>query len=101
MFNYTRFESLLRGSLFFTGERVLCFHGPLIYEAKCLKVQVKEKEKTVKYFVHYAGWNKKLVIFFSLLIIIYLIHIVTYLICLFLAWFQHECYTPLHMCFLQ
>ncbi|KAA0196590.1 hypothetical protein HAZT_HAZT008252 [Hyalella azteca] len=41
------------------GEKVLCFHGPLIYEAKCLKVQAKEKEKPVKYLVHYAGWNKK------------------------------------------
>lgn len=41
---------------FAESERVLCFHGPLIYEAKCLKVQVKDKQ--VKYFIHYAGWNK-------------------------------------------
>ncbi|XP_050303828.1 mortality factor 4-like protein 1 isoform X2 [Anthonomus grandis grandis] len=39
------------------GEKVLCFHGPLIYEAKCLKCQIT-KEKQVKYFIHYAGWNK-------------------------------------------
>ncbi|XP_033209807.1 mortality factor 4-like protein 1 isoform X2 [Belonocnema kinseyi] len=39
------------------GEKVLCFHGPLIYEAKCLKSQVT-KEKQIKYFIHYAGWNK-------------------------------------------
>ncbi|CAG5108764.1 Similar to MORF4L1: Mortality factor 4-like protein 1 (Pongo abelii) [Cotesia congregata] len=39
------------------GEKVLCFHGPLIYEAKCLKSSLT-KEKTVKYFIHYAGWNK-------------------------------------------
>lgn len=39
------------------GEKVLCFHGPLIYEAKCLKQQTT-KEKGVKYFIHYAGWNK-------------------------------------------
>ncbi|KAJ8982949.1 hypothetical protein NQ317_005265 [Molorchus minor] len=37
--------------------KVLCFHGPLIYEAKCLKATVT-KEKQVKYFIHYAGWNK-------------------------------------------
>lgn len=43
-------------SKFTEGEKVLCFHGPLIYEAKCLKVQLKDK--IVKYFVHYAGWNK-------------------------------------------
>ncbi|XP_014236585.1 mortality factor 4-like protein 1 [Trichogramma pretiosum] len=39
------------------GERVLCFHGPLIYEAKCLKVHIP-KDKPVKYLIHYAGWNK-------------------------------------------
>ncbi|KAF7274666.1 mortality factor 4-like [Rhynchophorus ferrugineus] len=39
------------------GEKVLCFHGPLIYEAKCLKCTIT-KEKQVKYFIHYAGWNK-------------------------------------------
>ncbi|XP_055607687.1 nuA4 complex subunit EAF3 homolog [Uranotaenia lowii] len=42
---------------FTEGERVLCFHGPLIYEAKMLKSTVT-KDKQVKYFVHYAGWNK-------------------------------------------
>nr|XP_053648113.1 mortality factor 4-like protein 1 [Cherax quadricarinatus] len=41
---------------FSESEKVLCFHGPLIYEAKCLKVQVKDKQ--IKYFIHYAGWNK-------------------------------------------
>ena len=29
------------------GERVLCFHGPLLYEAKCVKVAIKDKQ--VKY----------------------------------------------------
>ncbi|XP_066557274.1 mortality factor 4-like protein 1 isoform X1 [Amia ocellicauda] len=38
------------------GERVLCFHGPLLYEAKCVKVNIKDKQ--VKYFIHYSGWNK-------------------------------------------
>ncbi|NWR49840.1 MO4L1 protein, partial [Regulus satrapa] len=37
--------------------RVLCFHGPLLYEAKCVKVAIKDKQ--VKYFIHYSGWNKK------------------------------------------
>uniref|UniRef100_A0A8C4NGG3 Mortality factor 4 like 1 n=1 Tax=Eptatretus burgeri TaxID=7764 RepID=A0A8C4NGG3_EPTBU len=40
----------------FAGERVLCFHGPLLYEAKCVKILVKDKH--IKYFVHYNGWNK-------------------------------------------
>ncbi|KZC13430.1 Mortality factor 4-like protein 1 [Dufourea novaeangliae] len=39
------------------GEKVLCFHGPLIYEAKCLKSSIT-KEKQIKYLIHYAGWNK-------------------------------------------
>lgn len=43
---------------FSDGEKVLCFHGPLIYEAKCLKAQIG-KEKQVKYYIHYSGWNKK------------------------------------------
>lgn len=38
------------------GEKVLCFHGPLLYEAKCLKYEVKDKQ--VRYFIHYNGWNK-------------------------------------------
>ncbi|KAF5302713.1 hypothetical protein FQR65_LT08455 [Abscondita terminalis] len=42
---------------FSEGEKVLCFHGPLIYEAKCLKATVT-KDKQVKYLIHYAGWNK-------------------------------------------
>ncbi|GCB71192.1 hypothetical protein scyTo_0010948 [Scyliorhinus torazame] len=40
------------------SERVLCFHGPLLYEAKCVKVAIKDKQ--VKYFIHYSGWNKNL-----------------------------------------
>jgi hypothetical protein len=32
------------------GERVLCFHGPLLSEAKCVK------DKQVKYFIRYSGW---------------------------------------------
>ncbi|XP_013856998.1 mortality factor 4-like protein 1 [Austrofundulus limnaeus] len=38
------------------GERVLCFHGPLLYEAKCVKTSIKDKQ--IKYFIHYSGWNK-------------------------------------------
>ncbi|NXP04549.1 MO4L1 protein, partial [Thinocorus orbignyianus] len=43
---------------FLSGERVLCFHGPLLYEAKCVKVAIKDKQ--VKYFIHYSGWNKNI-----------------------------------------
>lgn len=39
-----------------SGEKVLCFHGPLLYEAKAIKFQVQEK--AVRYYVHYQGWNK-------------------------------------------
>ncbi|XP_068943132.1 mortality factor 4-like protein 1 isoform X2 [Petaurus breviceps papuanus] len=38
------------------GERVLCFHGPLLYEAKCLQVVMEDKQ--VRYLIHYSGWNK-------------------------------------------
>ncbi|CAG0885005.1 unnamed protein product [Darwinula stevensoni] len=41
---------------FAEGEKILCYHGPLIYEAKCLKVSLQDR--TVKYLVHYSGWKK-------------------------------------------
>ncbi|KAM8705812.1 hypothetical protein ACLKA7_010157 [Drosophila subpalustris] len=43
-------------TLFADGERVLCFHGPLIYEAKVLKT--KPETTPVEYYIHYAGWSK-------------------------------------------
>lgn len=47
---FTKFFQIL------SGEKVLCYHGQLIYEAKLLKTQVKDR--TVKYYIHYAGWSK-------------------------------------------
>ena len=41
---------------FAEGEKILCFHGPLIYEAKIQKFESKNKQ--TKYFIHYHGWNK-------------------------------------------
>lgn len=38
------------------GEQVLCFHGPLIYEAKCIKTKIDGSK--IEYFIHYSGWNK-------------------------------------------
>ncbi|CAG5136316.1 unnamed protein product, partial [Candidula unifasciata] len=38
------------------GEKVLCYHGPLLYEAKCMKIEVKDGK--VQYLIHYNGWNK-------------------------------------------
>ncbi|GJJ14293.1 hypothetical protein Clacol_008557 [Clathrus columnatus] len=50
--------------VFQVNERVLCYHGPLIYEAKVLKVETWD-EKTTRtgglgphYFVHYKGWKQ-------------------------------------------
>ena len=42
---------------FTEGERVLCFHGSLLYEGKSVKAQIT-KEKSTEYFIHYNGWNK-------------------------------------------
>ena len=44
------------GGKFVEGEKILCFHGPLIYEAKIQKCQ--ERDHQMKYFIHYHGWNK-------------------------------------------
>lgn len=38
---------------FSEGEKILCFHGILIYEAKIQKVEAKNKQ--AKYFIHYHG----------------------------------------------
>ncbi|KAK0216505.1 MRG-domain-containing protein [Armillaria nabsnona] len=45
---------------FAVGERILCYHGPLIYEAKILKVQAMESPTFtgIHYFVHYKGWKQ-------------------------------------------
>jgi mortality factor 4-like protein 1 len=49
-----------KGSKFSDNEKVLCYHGPLLYEAKCVKSRKdpKGKEGEFHYFVHYQGWNK-------------------------------------------
>jgi len=41
---------------FNADEKVLCYHGPLLYEAKILKS--KKEGSSYMYFVHYQGWNK-------------------------------------------
>ncbi|KAF7416232.1 Esa1p-associated factor [Pleurotus ostreatus] len=47
---------------FAVNERVLCYHGPLIYEAKVLKVDQSEDPTSgtilPNYFVHYKGWKQ-------------------------------------------
>ncbi|GAA6001761.1 hypothetical protein JCM10207_002303 [Rhodosporidiobolus poonsookiae] len=46
------------------NERVLCFHGPLMYEAKILKAELWEPGKSKSgqvgphYYVHYKGWKQ-------------------------------------------
>merc|ERR1719319_590099 len=45
-----------KGEKWEKGERILCFHGPLIYEAKIQEVEVANN--IPKYFIHYKGWNK-------------------------------------------
>jgi mortality factor 4-like protein 1 len=49
---------------FDVNERVLCYHGPLIYEAKILEVAIWD-ETTTKvdsigphFHVHYKGWKQ-------------------------------------------
>ena len=43
---------------FSVEEKVLCYHGPLLYEAKCLKM--KKDNSSHMYFVHYqVGFRLK------------------------------------------
>ena len=52
---------------FTVGERVLCYHGPLIYEAKVLKTDTWDESNTQTgivgphYYVHYKGWKQTFV----------------------------------------
>ncbi|KAM5530452.1 hypothetical protein V8D89_015892 [Ganoderma adspersum] len=49
---------------FTANERVLCYHGPLIYEAKVLKAETWDERTTQTgvvgphYYVHYKGWKQ-------------------------------------------
>ncbi|EPS45020.1 hypothetical protein H072_979 [Dactylellina haptotyla CBS 200.50] len=44
--------------LYEVGERVLCFHGPLLYEAKVLEIKNPgEPGASYSYKVHYKGWK--------------------------------------------
>ncbi|KAJ2355121.1 Esa1p-associated factor [Coemansia sp. RSA 2618] len=50
--------------LFRANERILCFHGPLLYEAKVVKAEQWDgtdpdaPEPGPHYFVHYKGWKQ-------------------------------------------
>ncbi|KAJ2481908.1 Esa1p-associated factor [Coemansia sp. RSA 2131] len=50
--------------LFRANERILCFHGPLLYEAKVVKAEMWDgtdpdaPEPGPHYFVHYKGWKQ-------------------------------------------
>jgi mortality factor 4-like protein 1 len=43
-------------------ERVLCFHGPMLYEAKVLEIRkAEDKKDPPEYKVHYKGWKNTFV----------------------------------------
>lgn len=48
------------GKVFNESEKVLCFHGPLLYEGKILHIR-KDLDSTGETFyrIHYNGWSKK------------------------------------------
>lgn len=56
--------------IFNAQERVLCYHGPLIYEAKVLKTKTFETPSPTTgvagphYLVHYKGWKQTYVSLF-------------------------------------
>ncbi|KAL9002320.1 MAG: hypothetical protein Q9188_004743 [Gyalolechia gomerana] len=38
-------------------DKVLCFHGELLYEAKILEVEQDTETKSFRYRIHYKGWK--------------------------------------------
>lgn len=51
-------ENNYKSLIFYLGDSLLCYHGPMLYEAKCLKRR-KSDDGKAQYFVHYKGWNSK------------------------------------------
>jgi len=50
-------------------EKVLCFHGELLYEAKVLDIRVKDpddRREGYMFRVHYKGWKNTYVAFLFL-----------------------------------
>ncbi|OIV93775.1 hypothetical protein TanjilG_07678 [Lupinus angustifolius] len=43
--------------LYSSGDKILAYHGPRIYEAKVQKAEIRKNGW--RYFVHYLGWNKR------------------------------------------
>ncbi|OBZ73170.1 Chromatin modification-related protein EAF3 [Grifola frondosa] len=54
----------MSATTFSPNERVLCYHGPLVYEAKVLKSEIWDETNTQlgtvgpHYLVHYKGWKQ-------------------------------------------
>ncbi|KAI8226086.1 Chromatin modification-related protein eaf3 [Colletotrichum sp. SAR 10_96] len=42
---------------FAKDEKVLCFHGEMLYEAKILDIQTAESGEGFQYRIHYKGWK--------------------------------------------
>ncbi|GFY48330.1 mortality factor 4-like protein 1 [Trichonephila inaurata madagascariensis] len=39
------------------GEKVLCYHGPLLHHAICLRAKIENNRD--EYFIHYTGWSPR------------------------------------------
>ena len=69
IFNYNIFADnvfLKHGmSKFGEGERVLCFHGPLLYEARCHKVNTEGEVSFILYNLNLVVLSELLVISLS------------------------------------
>ncbi|CAG8954058.1 hypothetical protein HYFRA_00009159 [Hymenoscyphus fraxineus] len=45
-------------------EKILCFHGPVLYEAKILDLRLSNNAWQFK--IHYKGWKNTLLVFWAL-----------------------------------
>ena len=45
--------------LYLENQKVLCYHGEFLYEAKIIKsYHISDSNPERKYLIHYSGWNK-------------------------------------------
>ena len=54
---YFQFVNTISSEAIFFLSLERCYHGPLLYEAKCVKTKL-DSSSNYSYFVHYQGWNK-------------------------------------------
>jgi mortality factor 4-like protein 1 len=55
--NFEFLKKPIMAPAFVPGDKVLAYHGPLLYVAKIMDVDLESEQP--RYFIHYEGWKRK------------------------------------------